>query len=249
MNAPLHLVQMRLDPAALMRFAASQRLDLNRDEDGGYALHAWLAAMFGGDAPKPFRWFESKGELLGYARRDHYVLAEHAQAFAAPIAHAVLRPGSLQSKTMPERWMTGRRLSVAVLACPVSRNGKTEKDVYLRELDDKGDAARPREVVYLDWFRRQWGDAVAFERLDLTGFDRGRSLRRGRANDFTAGSGIPGDRLHSRAGHAATGIDRPRLTRTARDGLETGRIAVEDIEKTNCDGRCRLLVLTAHLAG
>lgn len=221
MNAPLHLVQMRLDPAALMRFAASQRLDLDRDEDSGYSLHAWLAAMFGSDAPKPFRWFDRQGELLGYARLDHRALAERAQAFATPVAHAALRPDALLSKTMPDRWTAGRRLSIAVLACPVSRRGKTEKDVYLRELDEQGDAARPREAVYLDWFRRQWGDAVAFERLELVGFDRGRSLRRGQSAQgrvsrslerprcrFSAVAEVrDGDAFHQ---HLARGIGRHR---------------------------------------
>lgn len=196
MSEPLYLVQMRLNPAALMRFAASQRLDLKRDEDAGYSLHAWLAAMFGNDAPKPFRWFEAKGELLGYARLDHHALAECAQSFATPLAHAVLCPEGIQSKAMPERWGPGRRLSIGVLTCPVSRNGKTEKDIYLRELDARGDAARAREAVYLDWFRRQWGDAVAFERVELAGFDRSRALRRGHSA--------------SDSGRTSRSIDRPR---------------------------------------
>lgn len=196
MSGPLHLVQMRLDPAALLRFGVNQGLDIHRDDDSGYALHAWLAATFGDVAPKPFRWFEGKGELLGYAGCDHRVLTDHAQAFAAPMAYAVLRPDGLLSKAMPERWVAGRRLSMTVLACPVSRNGKTEKDVYLRELDDRGDAARPREAVYLDWFRRQWGDSVAFERLELTGFDRGRSLRRGRSASGRTSRSLERPRAH-----------------------------------------------------
>jgi len=183
MSAPLHMVQMRLDAAALMRFAADQRLDLRQDEDSGYALHAWLAAMFGTDAPKPFRWFEHKAEVLGYAACDHRPLSERAQAFANPIAHVALLPGALHSKIMPGVWTAGQRLKIEVLACPVSRRGTTEKDVYLRELDRLGDAARAREAVYLDWFRSQWADAVAFEALALRGIARSRTLRRGRAEN------------------------------------------------------------------
>lgn len=183
MSAPLHLVQMRLDAAALMRFAADQRLNLHQDEDGGYALHAWMAAMFGADAPKPFRWFEQKAEVLGYAACDHHALSGRARAFANPIAHAALLPDALHSKIMPGAWAVGQRLKIDVLACPVSRRGATEKDVYLRELDRQADAARGREAVYLDWFRSQWTEAVEFESLSLRGFARSRTLRRGRAED------------------------------------------------------------------
>lgn len=217
MSGLLHLVQMRLAPALLLRFAASQGLDFHRDEDSGYALHAWLAAMFGDAAPKPFCWFEGKGELLGYAGSDHRALAEHAQAFAAPMAYAVLRPDGLQSKTMPGLWEAGRRVSMTVFACPISRNGKTEKDIYLRELDDRGDAARPREVVYLDWFRRQWGEAITFERLELTGFDRGRSLRRGQSINGRISRSL--ERPRARFSAVAEVQDGDRFNQQIRRGI------------------------------
>lgn len=211
MSAPLYLVQMRLDPAALMRFAAGQRLDLNRDEDGGYALHAWLAAMFGSEAPKPFRWFEAKGELLGYSRVEQRALIEHAEAFATPAAHAVLLPETLHSKVMPDRWAPGRRLAIQVAACPISRSGKTEKDVYLREQDDRGDSARTRETVYIDWFRRQWGDALVFERVALTGFNRIRAMRRGQ----------------SQTGRVARSLERPRALFDAVAEVRNGELFME----------------------
>lgn len=181
MSASLHLVQMKLDPAALIRFATDQKLNLRLDRDSGYALHAWLVAMFGTDAPKPFRWFERKAELLGYTACDRNALAERAQMFASPIAHAALLPDGLHSKAMPQLLAEKCRLAVEVLACPVSRKDGAEKDIYLRELDRHDDTARPRETVYLDWFRKQWAGAVAFETLTLRGFTRDRTLRRGRS--------------------------------------------------------------------
>ena len=183
MSAPMHLVQMRLDPAALIRFAADQRLAAHNDEDGGYVLHAWLTAMFGAAAPKPFRWIERKGEVLGYAGHDAATLLEHAKAFASPLAYAALQPSTLLTKQMPDTWRTDHRLAVEVLACPISRMGKTEKDVFLRELDRHGEAAPSREAAYLAWFERQWGEAVHVERVELRGFERGRVLRRGKAGD------------------------------------------------------------------
>lgn len=177
----LQLLRLRINQPALMRFASDQDLLRHDDEGHGYALHAWLAAMFGPNAPRPFRLLEPRGELLGYSLVDAAMLAEHAQAFATPQAWAALVPGSLATKPMPVSWRPGQRLQVEVLACPVSRKDDDEKDVYLRALDRMGDAAPSRAEVYIDWFRRQWADAVDFEHAELSGLARRRLLRRGRA--------------------------------------------------------------------
>ncbi|HWO99902.1 MAG TPA: type I-E CRISPR-associated protein Cas6/Cse3/CasE [Methylococcus sp.] len=174
----LHLLRLRVDPPKLMRFAAEQGLLRQDDEGFGYTLHAWLTALFGKDAPKPFRYFEGRRELLAYSTMDAERLGEHAQTFALPQAWATLDAESLISKPMPN-FAEGRRLGIEVLACPVSRKENQEKDLYLRALDRLGDAAPSRQEVYLDWFRRQWEGAVAFEHLALTGFRRVRLTRRG----------------------------------------------------------------------
>jgi CRISPR system Cascade subunit CasE len=152
---------------------------LHQDDEGfGYALHAWLTAMFGADAPRPFRFIEHKAELLGYTRVDGARLLEHMHAFAPPLAHASLVPDSLAVKPLPADWPVGRRLQMDVIACPVSRQESAEKDIYLRTLDRLGDAAPSRPEVYLDWFSRQWGQVVAIERAELLGFSRQKLLRR-----------------------------------------------------------------------
>ena len=43
----LHLVSLAVEPAGLMRFAANQGLLNYHDDAQGYAIHAWMAAMFG----------------------------------------------------------------------------------------------------------------------------------------------------------------------------------------------------------
>lgn len=174
----LHLARLVVDKPNLIRFARSQGLLSGEDEGFGYALHAWLAALFGEHAPKPFRFNEARSELLGYTLVDSEMLRAHAEAFAPPLAHAVLAPDSLASKGMPAQWTAGQRLQVEVLACPVSRKDGAEKDVYLRALDRNGAEAPSREDVYLEWFERQWGDSVRIEQSELIGFSRRKLLRR-----------------------------------------------------------------------
>lgn len=174
----LHLVRIHTDPAALMRFAAEQGF-LRLDDDGhGYTIHAWLLALFGEQAPRPFRYFEKRNELLGYSRVDASQLAAHAKAYAMPGAWAAMRADSLSSKPMRVDWSVGERVQVDVLTCPISRKDGHEKDVFLRALDLKGDDAPRRADVYMAWFVRQWAEAATVERAELTGFGRRRLLRR-----------------------------------------------------------------------
>lgn len=231
----LHLVRLRMDLPALMRFARDQ--GLLRDDDGhGYAMHAWLVAMFGALAPKPFRFIEERGELLGYMSSAAEALYEHAQSFASPQAWAALVPGSLACKPMPSIWNATRRLGVEVLACPVSRKDDLEKDVFLRAVDRLGDAVPPRAEVYCDWFRRQWGDAIQFEQLELAGFSRGRLLRRPRLDSATLV-------------RKATSIERPRaLFRavvTVRDGGAFGDLVARGIGRHRAFGFGLVLVSPA----
>ena len=76
----LHMLRMELDGAALMRFAAAQGLARGDDDGFGYTLHAWLTAMFGEVAPKPFYLASARdrypASLLGYAQADQSHLME-----------------------------------------------------------------------------------------------------------------------------------------------------------------------------
>ncbi|TQV61577.1 MAG: type I-E CRISPR-associated protein Cas6/Cse3/CasE [Halothiobacillaceae bacterium] len=187
MNA-LHLIRLRIEPAALMRFAHGQDVLDRHDEGHGYAMHAWLAAMFGTFAPQPFRYFEERGELLGHSASDANALLEHAQAFAPPEAFGALQAGSLAGKPMPAAWREGQRLAFEVQTTPIVRTTQgVEKDALLHTLDRLGDAAPPRgsdalnqlrEDTYRTWLRRQWGEALELDELNITALARLRLMRR-----------------------------------------------------------------------
>lgn len=181
----LHMLRMELDGAALMRFAAAQGLARGDDDGFGYTLHAWLTAMFGEVAPKPFYLASARdrypASLLGYAQADQSHLMEHAKAFADPLALTVLRPGSLASKLMPTTWRAGYRLRLDVLACPMTRKAGIEKDAYLRALDRLGEATPERAEVYRDWIRKQLEDAVELLDVRIDGLTRVRMSRRASA--------------------------------------------------------------------
>jgi CRISPR system Cascade subunit CasE len=226
MSGALHFVRLALLPPQLMAFARRHGLLRHDDEGHGYVLHAWLAAMFGPHAPKPFHWDDRRQELLGYCPQPAAVLAEHAQAFALPQDWAVMIADSLASKPMPTTWRVGQRLQAEVRVCPVTRRDDGEKDVFLRAVDRLGDAVPPRADVYADWFRRQWGEAVAFEQLELLGHSRVRLLRRGRAGE--GGS------------RAARSIERPqasfRAVLAVRDGAAFNALLARGIGRHRAFG-------------
>jgi CRISPR system Cascade subunit CasE len=174
----LHLVRLRVEPAALMRFAAGQGLLKSQDDTLGYAMHAWLAAMFGESAPQPFRFFVKRQEVFAYSPCDAAALVQQAKTYADPTAWAALELDSLVSKPMRVDWRVGERLQADVLACPVSRKDGREKDVFLRAVDRFGDQVPDRQEVYAEWWARQWGFSVALERLEITSVGRARMMRR-----------------------------------------------------------------------
>ncbi|HOO00841.1 MAG TPA: type I-E CRISPR-associated protein Cas6/Cse3/CasE [Syntrophales bacterium] len=186
----LHLIRMSLRREELVVFARNHDLLAPRDDDFGYVLHAWLRAMFGSAAPQPFYFDMRKAVLYGYSEAPGDILAEHAAAFADPMAHRVLEGETLAGKPMPERWTVGRRLELHVRACPVTRKDDEEKDVFLRALDRwEGQGAveeeKPRRAdVYCSWFRRQIDPKVLrLESLSLMGMrSRGALLRRARGS-------------------------------------------------------------------
>ncbi|MCS6915936.1 MAG: type I-E CRISPR-associated protein Cas6/Cse3/CasE [Myxococcales bacterium] len=199
------MLELRPDPAALLRFAQAQGLNHSADEDMGYVIHAWLAAMFGPLAPKPFRFLQDRRlrqppRLLGYVRVPGEQLADHAAAFAPPLAVAVCGLDQLsQIKPMPAHWEPGRRLGYELLACPISRQDDKEKDVFLRRLDRQPPGSPPlqREAVYSEWLQRQFGAAARVEQMRLEGFRLIRMLRRSSRQE-----------LHSTRPQAR--IDRPQ---------------------------------------
>lgn len=245
MTAPLYLIDLRPDPAALIRFAEDQGIDPRKDEDLGYAAHAWLTALFGQEAPKPFRLLQDRRNLrpprlLAFSRLGGRQLAERAETWAEQAAEAkraehgpesaeydkarksvgvaaqarLICPlrDDIPSKAMPERWRAGRRLGFELLACPVSRLGKNEDDVYRRhrrERDELGEAPDSRAEVYRAWLARQLGGAATLLDCRLDGFRNARLLRKAAGNgrrDFLAPQALLGGVLRVEDGAAFTGL-------------------------------------------
>jgi CRISPR system Cascade subunit CasE len=176
----LHLIRLPLHPPRLIRFAFEHGIR-QEDETLGYTLHAWLTALFGEAAPKPFRYFERRQEVLAYAPVDAQSLLMIAEERGSLAALAALDTENAASKPMPTQWRAGQRVHLEVLTCPVSRKDAEEKDVYLRALDRQDDATPSRAEVYRQWFARQWQEAVALEQVELLGMSaRARLLRRAR---------------------------------------------------------------------
>lgn len=176
----LHLIRLPLHLPRLLRFAFEHGIR-QEDETLGYTLHAWLAALFGEAAPKPFRYFEARQEVLAYAREEASQLLARAEERGQLAALAALDASQVGSKPLLETWKAGQRLHIEVLTCPVSRRDDEEKDVFLRAVENLGEAAPPRAEVYRQWFLRQWKGVVTFESLHLLGMSaRVRQLRRAR---------------------------------------------------------------------
>lgn len=209
----MFMIDLPLDAARLMRFAHRQGHALAAGEDFGYAAHAWLAATLHDLAPKPFRLMENRHGLrmLGYTQQPVEALIEQARAFAEPDAASVCDWPAAAGKAMPDYWQSGRRLGFELRACPISR-AQRERDVYLVAVSravETGTDAPSRPQVYAEWLcsqlRRDGAATVAATAIDLIGFQRIRSQRRG---------------------HSAGGIKRHTVERP--DALFSGDLAIGD---------------------
>ncbi|RLJ22745.1 type I-E CRISPR-associated protein Cas6/Cse3/CasE [bacterium endosymbiont of Escarpia laminata] len=172
MTTPLTMLELRLNPQGLIRFAQENSVNRNRDEDLGYATHAWLKALFQERSPKPYRLIHGASlKLLGYSSDSGPALLEQAQAFASPLALGVTRIEDLQH-AMPNEWRPGRRLGFEVVVCPTSRKEGHEKDLYRHRMErlTEGERAPSRETVYREWLKKQMGDAARLETAHLEKF-------------------------------------------------------------------------------
>ena len=178
-----HMLELRIDPGALISFAQDQGINRNRDEDLGYALHAWTKALFQEFSPQPFRLLQGRApRLLAYSQHAGSVLRDQAQTFANPLALGVTRIEDLKhAKQMPEQWKTGRRLGFEVLFCPTSRKDGHEKDLYRHYLERQPEETVivSREKVYSDWLVKQFSQAARLETLKLEHFRFVSQYRRG----------------------------------------------------------------------
>lgn len=193
----LHLARVGVDLHALARFTAARRLS---DDDGGYALHAALAARFGDGVLRPFRFLPDHAagaHLLGYVT-DPATLADAA---ALPVVDDLLDRlfTTPQVRAMPDTWRVGARYGFEVRVRPVVRFGKTvraaradrpgawqrragEIDAFVaaceRAVAEHGDTATvDRETVYLDWLGTRLARAATLDAASVRLFRRSRTRR------------------------------------------------------------------------
>ena len=182
----LHIVELRPELPALLRFVRGQGLDpVVEDKDLGYGMHIWLTSAFGEMAPKPWRLFLRRRQptrLLGYSPYSADSLRKRLRELSDPSAFVVCPDPevSIASRTMPV-WRAGRRLGFEVQCCPVGRKANlgVEKDIFLIRADAAGKNGLEREAVYCDWVRERLerGGATAVSSIGLAGFRLVRLLR------------------------------------------------------------------------
>jgi len=183
MPETLYMIELPIDPEALIRFAQDQGVNRNRDEDLGYALHTWLKSLLHDMAPKPFRLLQGRRpRLLGYTAYTGETLLEQAETYATPHAAAVTEIHYLaNAKAMPATWRNGRALGFEVLLCPTSRLHGSEKDRY-HHTKKQLDADHPppsREEVYRIWLKEQIHEAAQMESARMERFHFVSHYRRG----------------------------------------------------------------------
>lgn len=163
----LHLLQCRPDPAALMTWATRHRL-LSPDGDDGYALHALLAAAFGDQAPKPFRYLGPRQGLLAYTEQSPDILRDHA-ALATPEVAQALGLDHLATRVFPTVWRPDQSFGFEVRVRPVIRtkDGR-ERDLFLHVAEaQSGSVQAGREAVYAEWLDKQFAEQGAAQILQV----------------------------------------------------------------------------------
>ncbi|MBV8455542.1 MAG: type I-E CRISPR-associated protein Cas6/Cse3/CasE [Acetobacteraceae bacterium] len=192
-DTPLFMVRAEFGQQPLMRFADRTGLNL-RVADGGYILHAALAALFGDAAPRPFLVRDIGARrltLLGYASSSHHELSDRARALADPLAVDTIDLDSICSKPMPSAWRAGALYRFETRVCPVARiSGRSagekprEVDVFLhRCLRVSDETLVDREAVYREWLARELArdGAASLREARIVRFQRQRLARRDRS--------------------------------------------------------------------
>lgn len=196
----LQMIRGEIDLRSFQHWAGSRHMISRQTFDEGYAMHCFLAGVFGELAPQPFRLIIPRGKgnrrgvFYGYGRADVEALRGAAAQFSDPLQARVLPGLSLDGKLMPATWKAGTRLGFEVLTRPTvrrargSRNPGGEIDVFQREAERYPPKAMPRsrEEVYSDWLSEQFErhGGAELESASLVSFQRTRSMRALRRRPF-----------------------------------------------------------------
>lgn len=196
----LQMIRGNVDLRSFQRWAGSRQLTGRQTFDEGYAMHCFLAGVFGELAPQPFRLIIPRGKgsrrgvFYGYGRADVEALRGAIAQFADPLQARILPGSSMDGKLMPAAWKAGTRLGFEVLTRPTARRARGgrnpggEVDVFQREAERYAPGAMPRsrEEVYTDWLSEQFErhGGAELETASLALFQRTRSIRASRRRPF-----------------------------------------------------------------
>ena len=198
----LQMIRGSVDLRSFQSWAGSRQLMSRQTFDAGYAMHCFLAGVFGELAPQPFRLIlprsrgNRRGVFYGYGRADADALRGASAQFADPLQARVLPSSSLDGKPMPTTWKAGTRLGFEVLTRPTvrrargSKNAGAEIDAFQWEAERFPPATMPRsrEDVYTDWLSQQFErhGGAELDSASLASFQRTRSVRKLRRMPFEA---------------------------------------------------------------
>lgn len=224
-DAPFFLMHSRPDPRRLASWAARHRL-VDARGDLGYAVHALLRAVFGEDAPQPYRYLDADQGLLAYTRLDHESMRQRVATADAEVVEALGLPSTSEYRgyslrPYPMNWPAGHRLRFEVRVRPVIREGKTgrERDAFLAVVEKADGETLDRGTVYAQWLRDQlsqrrdggaepWTGAVDLEEVRVERFRLLEVLRRTQS--------------------AEAGESRQRRTVTGPDAVLAGHLRIVD---------------------
>lgn len=182
MSQDFHLIHMRPNLNRLLPWAQRQGLIPDRGQgDLGYAFHAALRAAFADLAPQPFSFRSGQG-LLAYTTQADAMRS--AVAMATPEVADMLgldatpHSSGLLIRSFPTSWKVGQLLSFELRGRPVVRKEDKEIDVFLSAVQRMHDTVPPREAVYADWLKRQFGAVADLHEIRMTEFSLSTVVRR-----------------------------------------------------------------------
>ena len=193
---PIQMIRADLDVTAFHRWSGARGLISHNAFDEGFAMHCLLVESFGRLAPKPFRVIiprdreRFRAALYGYCESTADELSAAAAAYADPLQAKVLPVAGIDSKSMPDRWESGKRLGFDVLIRPIVRRARgsctpgRERDAFQVEAEQhaKGGMERSREEVYTDWLAARLSrNGARLDEAKLKSFQRVRTVRKLRA--------------------------------------------------------------------
>lgn len=195
MDDPLYLIRMVIRQRAIFEYAKRIHLPIE-DLDMGYAVHAFLTALWGSDAPRPFQWDPRMPEVvLAYSARGRHELKMVAETYAPPDVYEAVDWERFSMKPLPEYFEENQQLGFSIRICPVARMNRTpgdrasgtkELDVFLAKCERLGREAKlDRFDIYNSWVADQLPkrEAAVVQRVSVVGFLLDSLFRRSQLDD------------------------------------------------------------------